>query len=175
MSSLLRLERKRENSTNPLRIRTFLFLSYSLGIETINTFIHSCTRSLENHIRFQTNMGKSYTRFQTKKPQKPYADGAAHTPPPPFGPNCSLNPYPEFTSDLIQIRLQTSPFAVGSVYLERKVIKPESTCTKMFQTYNNHFLQRFVLKKTEICHDELATFFTECSLECLEQQTFLEF
>ena len=45
----------------------------------------------------------------------------------------------------------------------------------MFQTYNNHFLQRFVLKKTEICHDELATFFTECSLECLEQQTFLEF
>ena len=26
-------------------------------------------------------MGKSYTRFKTKKPQKPYADGVAHTPP----------------------------------------------------------------------------------------------
>ena len=29
-------------------------------------------------------MGKSYTRFKTKKPQKPYADGVAHTPPPPL-------------------------------------------------------------------------------------------
>ena len=71
-------EGKRKNSTNPLRIRTFLFLSYSFGIETINTFIHS-RRSLENHTRFQTNMSKSYTRFQTKKAQKSYADGAAHT------------------------------------------------------------------------------------------------
>ena len=100
MSSLLRLERKQKNSANPLRIRTFLFLSYSFGIETINTFIHSRSRSLENHTRFQTNM-----------PQKPYADGAAHAPPPPpplFGPNCSLNPCPEFTSDLIQILLKTS-------------------------------------------------------------------
>ena len=97
MSSLLRLERKQKNSANPLKIRTFLFLSYSFGIETINTFVHSRSRSLENHTRFQTNM-----------PQKPYADGAAHTPPPPppFGPNCSLNP--ESTSDLIQIQLKTS-------------------------------------------------------------------
>ena len=29
------------NSSNPFRIRTFLFLSYSFRIETINTFIHS--------------------------------------------------------------------------------------------------------------------------------------
>ena len=97
MSSLLRLERKQKNSANPLRIRIFLFLSYSFGIETINTFIHSGS-SLENNTRFQTNM-----------PQKPYADGAAHTPPPPpLGTNCSLNPYPEFTSDLIQMLLKTS-------------------------------------------------------------------
>ena len=90
---------KQKNSANPLKIRTFLFLSYSFGIETINTFIHSRSRSLENHTRFQTNM-----------PQNPYADGAAHAPPPPpsFGPNCSLNPYPESTSDLIQILLKTS-------------------------------------------------------------------
>ena len=109
MSSLLRLERKQKNSTNPLKIRIFLFLSYPFGIETINTFIHS-RRSLENQTWFQINMGKSYTRFKTKKPQKPYADGAAHTPSPPprFGPNCSLNSYPEFTSDLIQILLKTS-------------------------------------------------------------------
>ena len=37
-------------------------------------------------------MGKSYTRLKTKKPQKPYADGAAHTPPPPLG--AKLQPKP---------------------------------------------------------------------------------
>ena len=59
----------------------FLFLSYSFGIETINTFIHSRS-SLENHTRFQTKMGKVYTRFQTNTAQKPHPitiDGAAHT------------------------------------------------------------------------------------------------
>ena len=70
MSSLLRLGRKQKNSSNPFRIRIFLFLSYSFGIETINTFIHSRS-SLENHTRFQTKMGKVYTRFQTKKPKNP--------------------------------------------------------------------------------------------------------
>ena len=48
----------------------FLFLPYSFGIETINTFMHSRS-SLENHTRFQTKMDKVYTRFQTF--------GAAHT------------------------------------------------------------------------------------------------
>ena len=48
----------------------FLFRSYSFGIETISTFIRSCS-SLENYTRFQTKMGKVYTRFQTKKAQKP--------------------------------------------------------------------------------------------------------
>ena len=28
--------------------------------------------SLENNTQFQTKMGKAYTRFQTKKAQKPY-------------------------------------------------------------------------------------------------------
>ena len=46
-------------------ISPFLFLSYSFGIERINTFIHSRS-SLENHTRFQTKMDKVYTRFQTK-------------------------------------------------------------------------------------------------------------
>ena len=45
MLSLLRLERKQKNSSNPFRIRIFLFLSYSFGIETINTFIHSVVPS----------------------------------------------------------------------------------------------------------------------------------
>ena len=49
-------------------------LSYSLGIETITTFIHSCS-SLKIHTRFQTKMGKFYTRFQTKTAQKRYPMG----------------------------------------------------------------------------------------------------
>ena len=64
MLSLLRLERK-QNSLNPFRIRIFLFLSYSFGIETINTLIHSRS-SLENHTRFQTQFF-----FQTKNPKRP--------------------------------------------------------------------------------------------------------
>ena len=55
-------------------MRIFLFLSYSIGTETINTFIHSRS-SLENHTRFQTKMGKVYTYFQTKTAQKPYPKG----------------------------------------------------------------------------------------------------
>ena len=41
MLSLLRLERKQKNYSNPFRICLFLFLSYSFGIEAMNTFIHS--------------------------------------------------------------------------------------------------------------------------------------
>ena len=70
----------------------FLFLSYSFGIETIKTFIHS-RNSLENHTRFQIKMGKVYTRFKTKNGAKTLPYGAAHTymayirkhPPPPRG------------------------------------------------------------------------------------------
>ena len=51
-------------------------------------FIHSLS-SLKNHTQFQTEMGKVYTRFQTKKAEKPF--GTARTcmgyvrenPPPP--------------------------------------------------------------------------------------------
>ena len=45
MLSLLRLERKQNNYSNPFPIRIFLFLSYSSGIETISTFIHSVVPS----------------------------------------------------------------------------------------------------------------------------------
>ena len=71
MLPLLRLERKQTNSSNLFGIRIFLFLSYSFGIETINTFKHSRS-SLENHTRFQKYMGKVCTRFQMKTAQKPY-------------------------------------------------------------------------------------------------------
>ena len=42
---LLRLECKQNNSSNPFRIRIFLFLSHSFGFETINTFIRSVVPS----------------------------------------------------------------------------------------------------------------------------------
>ena len=65
----------KKNFLKPIRIGIFLFLSYSFGTETINTFVHSRS-SLENHTRFQTKMGKVYTRLQTKTAEKPF--GAAH-------------------------------------------------------------------------------------------------
>ena len=41
---------------------------YSFGIETMNKSTHSGS-SVENHTRYQTKMGKVYTRFQTKTAQ----------------------------------------------------------------------------------------------------------
>ena len=69
MLSLLRLQRKQKISSNPFQIRILLFLSYSFGIETMNTFIHSRS-SFKNHTWFQ--MGKVFTCFQTEMAQKPY-------------------------------------------------------------------------------------------------------
>ena len=78
MLSLPRFERKQKNSSNPFRIRIFFFLSYSFGIETIKTFIQSRS-SLKNRTRFQTKMGKVYTRFSDQNRTKTLPDGAAHT------------------------------------------------------------------------------------------------
>ena len=71
--TLIRAQNKK-NSSSPFRIRMFLFLSYSFGIETINTFI-DCRSSLENHTRPQTKMVKVNTRFLTKTAQKRYPMG----------------------------------------------------------------------------------------------------
>ena len=38
MSTLLRLERKQKNSSNPFRIRIFLFLSFSIGVKRIRSY-----------------------------------------------------------------------------------------------------------------------------------------
>ena len=48
MSSLLRLEQQQKGLLNPFWIHMFLFLFYSFGIETINTFIHfrSCSKTI---------------------------------------------------------------------------------------------------------------------------------
>ena len=80
MSSLHRLEQQQKKiSQNPFPNRTFLFLAHSFGIETSDTlYVHTLGSSLENHTRFQTKMGKVYTRVQTKTAQNPYPLGA-HT------------------------------------------------------------------------------------------------
>ena len=53
----------RPGLSNAFRIRIFHFLSYSFGIETINTFIHSRS-SLENHTRFQTEKAPKPCRLR---------------------------------------------------------------------------------------------------------------
>ena len=69
MSSLPSQSGNKKNSPNTFRIRTFLFRSYSFGIETINTSIHVRSRSsLENHTRFQTKMGKVFSDQKGPKP-----------------------------------------------------------------------------------------------------------
>ena len=91
MVSLLRLERKQNCYSKPFRIRIFLFLSYSFGIETISTFIHSVVPS-KTIPDFRPKWAKSVTVFRPKR-AKTLPDGAAHTymayirkyPPPPPG------------------------------------------------------------------------------------------
>ena len=61
MSSLLRLERKQKKLFKSIW-NSHHFLSFSFGIETINTFTHSRS-SFENHTRLQTKIGKIYKAF----------------------------------------------------------------------------------------------------------------
>ena len=79
MLSLLRLERKQKNYSNPFRIRIFLFLSYSFGIETINTFIHSVVPS-KTIPDFRPNAQRVYP-FSDQNGAKTIPDeGGTHTP-----------------------------------------------------------------------------------------------
>ena len=70
MSSLLTLEQQQKDFLKSTPIRIFLFTSYSFGIDTVSTFIHSC-KLFENHSRFLTKMDKVCARFQTKTAQNP--------------------------------------------------------------------------------------------------------
>ena len=78
MFSLLRLERKQTNSSDPLRIRIFFFLSYSFGIETINTFMHSHS-SPEHYHPLPNQNGQSVYPFSDQNGAKTLPGGAAHT------------------------------------------------------------------------------------------------
>ena len=53
-------------------------LSFLLIWNWNDKYVHTLRSSLENHTRFQTKMGKVYTRLQTKTTQKPH-NGTAHT------------------------------------------------------------------------------------------------
>ena len=75
MLPLRRLGRKQKNNSNLFRIRIFLFLSNSFGIETINTFIYSRS-SLENHTRDSRPNGQSVYPFSDQTGAKTLPDGA---------------------------------------------------------------------------------------------------
>ena len=77
---IIRLERSHKTYSNPLRIRIFLFLSYSLGIETMKMFIHSGpVVPSKTQPRFQTKMDKVYTvPFSDQNGATTLPDGAAH-------------------------------------------------------------------------------------------------
>ena len=78
MSSLIRLEcQQKDFLKSILRSVTLLFLFYSFGIETTNTFMNSCS-SPENQTRFQTKMSKFYTRSD-QYGTKTIPLGAAHS------------------------------------------------------------------------------------------------
>ena len=64
MSSLLRLEHKHKNYSNPFRICIFLFLSFFLIWNWNDKYNYTLRSSLEN-----------LARFQTKLAQKPYPVG----------------------------------------------------------------------------------------------------
>ena len=67
MSSLLRLEREQKDSDiTP----SFLFIW-----NWNDKYVHALPYSLEKHSLIQTKTGKVFTRFQTKKAQKPYPLG----------------------------------------------------------------------------------------------------
>ena len=80
MLSLLTMIRE-QTKKNPFAIRIFLFLSFSFGIETINT--QTLRSSLETHTRFQTKTGQKPTSL-CKHPfllalRRWGPDGSAHT------------------------------------------------------------------------------------------------
>ena len=77
MLSLLRLERKQKNYSNPSRIGILLFLSYSFGIETINTFIHSVVLS-KTIPDSRTKWAKRIPIFRPKRRENPTRWGGTY-------------------------------------------------------------------------------------------------
>ena len=77
MLSLLRLERKQKNYSNPSRIGILLFLSYSFGIETINTFIHSVVLS-KTIPDSRSKWAKRISVFRPKRRENPTRWGGTY-------------------------------------------------------------------------------------------------
>ena len=77
MLSLLRLERKHKNYSNPFRIRIFLFLSFSFGIEMINTSIHSVVSS-KTIPDSRPKWAKCISVFRPKRPKNPTRWGGTY-------------------------------------------------------------------------------------------------
>ena len=65
MLSLLRLERKQKNIQ--AISNSHISLSFLLIWNWNDKYVHTLRSSLENHIRFQTKMGKVYTGFRPKR------------------------------------------------------------------------------------------------------------
>ena len=90
MLSLFRLERKQKNIQ--AISNSHISLSFLLIWNWNDKYVHTLRSSLEDHTRYQTKMGKVYTRFQTKTAQKPYPMGQhKYKGVPPGGPPFSSN------------------------------------------------------------------------------------
>ena len=78
MLSLLTLERKQTNSSNSFRIRIFLFLSYSFGMEAIK-FSYIPVVPSKTIPDSRLKWAKCIAVFRPKRRKKNEPDGAAHT------------------------------------------------------------------------------------------------
>ena len=155
-------------SKSQFRIGIFLFLFYSLGIETINVFIPSCSWSLENHTRIQTKMSKSLYPFSDQNGKNPTL-WAAHTytymaykrvylPPPPQpyqGPNNSLLQKQWHSDGLGFSRHMKTKLEVSGCRLERCQIS--HSCEKKLEKIN-------WLKGTRIVAASSKCFVSNCLL-----------
>ena len=153
MLSLLRLERKQNNSSNPFLIRIFFFLSHSFGIQTIKTFVHSCS-SLKNHTRFQTKMGKMYTRFQNKRRKNPTLSGGTYL----YGLYNEISPPPPGTIPFEELNAHKTvrkPDMVGS---EGFLSFLETCCQQVFGRAGNWGAGNFPFPLLAIFFPEQAKF-----------------
>ena len=67
MSSLLTLEQQQKDFLKFTSIRIFLFISYSFGIKTVNTFIHSWAELFKAGLRLPSVSARFEFRFESLK------------------------------------------------------------------------------------------------------------
>ena len=120
---------------NPFRIRIFLFVSYSFGIETINTFIHSVVPS-KTIPDVRPNAQRVYL-FSDQNGAKTYLMRAAHThlyglykgeSPPPSGPWISSDrTWRGWSKDFFEFKFSIPGFFWVPAYPGRVVLRIKST------------------------------------------------